>query len=96
MNIVESVYEIVRGIPKGKVMAYGKIGVMVGIGPRQVGQILHNNPSDKVTPCHRVVHADGSLAGGYAFGGEGEQKRRLMAEGVKWLGGKIDKSCFFG
>src|SRR3989338_4841749 len=92
-SVSERVYQIVAGIPKGKVMSYGQIGVMVGIGPRQVGQILHKNPSDKVTPCHRVVHADGSLASGYVFGGLGEQKRRLIAEGVKFEGEKVAKEC---
>lgn len=96
MKANEQVYGVVRAIPKGKVMAYGKIGVMVGIGPRQVGQILHNNPSDKVTPCHRVVHADGSLAGGYAFGGIDEQRKRLEAEGVKFEDGKVTKESILG
>lgn len=110
MKVDERVYGVVRGIPKGKVMSYGQVGIMVGIGPRQVGRILHNNPQPPephpgpplrkgreeyfATPCHRVVRSDRTLAKGYAFGGEGEQKRRLVAEGVKWFGEKIDKSCF--
>lgn len=36
MKINEQVYGVVRAIPKGKVMSYGQIGVMVGIGPRQM------------------------------------------------------------
>ncbi len=75
-------------------MSYGQIGVMVGIGPRQVGRILHNNPSDKLTPCHRVVHADGSIAGGYAFGGAGEQMQILKKEGVGFKNGRVEKIYF--
>ena len=92
----ERVYQIVAGIPKGKVMSYGQIGVMVGIGPRQVGRILHNNPSDKVTPCHRVVHADGSLATGFAFGGPNKQRELLEKEGVRFKNGKVARFCQIG
>lgn len=42
-------------------------------------------------PCHRVVFANGSLAPGFAFGGAGEQRRMLEAEGVRFLpDGRVD------
>lgn len=94
MTTAEQVYQIVRAIPKGKAMTYGQIGVMVGIGPRQVGRILHNNPDNSLTPCHRVVHADGSIASGYAFGGEGKQREMLEKEGVIFSRGRVAKKCF--
>ena len=94
MTGTDDVYQIVGGIPRGKVMSYGQIGVMTGIGPRQVGRILHNNPSATVTPCHRVVHADGSIASGFAFGGEGKQKELLEKEGVFFKKGKVGRECF--
>lgn len=94
MTKEEQVYEIVRTVPKGKVTSYGKIAKMVGIGSRQVGRILHNNPDGKATPCHRVVRSDRTLALGYAFGGLGEQKSRLEAEGVKFRNNKIVKEHF--
>jgi len=92
-GVSERVYQIVAGIPKGKVMAYGQIGVMVGIGPRQVGRILHDNPDNSVVPCHRVVCADGSLASGYAFGGPNKQRELLEKEGVVFRQGKVSKEC---
>lgn len=91
MDMAERVYQIVAAIPKGKVMAYGQIGIMVGIGPRQVGRILHNNPDNSQTPCHRVIHADGSITGGYAFGGPGKQRGILEEEGVVFRNGKVLK-----
>ena len=94
MTEAEDVYQIVGGIPRGKVMAYGQVGVMVGIGPRQVGRILHNNPDNSSTPCHRVVRADGSVASGYAFGGEGKQREILEKEGVAFSRGKVARECF--
>lgn len=90
----EDVYKVVQRIPKGKVVSYGQIARIVGIGPRQVGRILHNNPDNGLTPCHRVIHADGSLAGGYAFGGKDEQKKLLEDEGVEFVSGKVRKECF--
>jgi len=94
MNISEQVYEIVRKVPRGKVISYGKIGRMVGIGPRLVGRILHNNPNNSVTPCHRVVRGDGTIASGYAFGGPGEQRKLLEKEGVGFNDNKVAGECF--
>ena len=48
-------------------------------------------PEPGVIPCHRVVFADGSLAKGFAFGGEGVQRALLEAEGVAFLpDGRVD------
>src|ERR1700740_3524227 len=81
----DKVYELVRKIPKGKVTTYGAIAKKLKWSPRSVGQALHLNPDGAKTPCHRVVNRDGRVAPGYAFGGHGEQKKRLEEEGVKFL-----------
>lgn len=84
-NFFEQVYEIVKEIPEGKVMTYGQIARKLGTkDARRVGHALHANKNHEVS-CHRVVNKHGRLAPGYAFGGPGEQKNRLMAEGVKFL-----------
>ena len=84
------IYQIVQGIPVGKVATYGQVTMILGTkGSRRVGQALHAN-KDRRVPCHRVVFADGSLAPGYAFGGAGEQKKKLLAEGVEFRGEKVD------
>ena len=83
----ESVYDIVRQIPCGRVTTYGHIARMIGRprNARFVGFALHANPQPGIIPCHRVVFKDGSLAPGFAFGGEDEQRRLLEAEGVIFL-----------
>ena len=55
----ESVYEIVKQIPSGKVASYGQIAAMMGYiqGGRPVGTAMRNAPAG--LPCHRVVHNDG-------------------------------------
>lgn len=83
MNFFDQVYEVVKKIPEGKVMTYGQIADALGTkDARRVGHALHANPDSSKVPCHRVVSKDGKLAPGYAFGGPGEQKMRLKAEGV--------------
>ncbi len=104
-GVSERVYQIVAGIPKGKVMSYGQVGVMVGIGPRQVERILHLNPHPTSpfvrgrsagVPCHRIVHADGSLATGFAFGGPNKQRELLEKEGVVFEKDKVKKTNLLG
>ena len=89
----DAVYEVVRQIPAGRVASYGQVARMVGRprNARFVGYALHVNPEPGVIPCHRVVFKDGSLAPGFAFGGEDEQRRLLEAEGVAFLDdGRVD------
>ena len=78
-------------IPPGKVTTYGRIAKYLLLPtPRLVGRILHTNPDNKKYPCHRVVFANGALAPAYAFGGATVQKEKLSAEGVVFVGEKVD------
>lgn len=81
----EQVYDLVTGIPAGKVTTYGEVARILGKPgwARQVGWALHQN-DDKNTPCHRVVDRNGRIAPNFAFDGSDEQMRRLIAEGVKF------------
>ena len=70
------------------------------VSPRVVGWILHQNKQslqsssldelgtaglkDSKVPCHRVVDRNGQIAKSFAFGGWREQRKRLIAEGVKF------------
>jgi methylated-DNA-protein-cysteine methyltransferase-like protein len=96
MSFYDRVYEVVRKIPKGKVMTYGQIAVALGSprASRAVGYALHFNPAPGIIPCHRVVNRDGCLSGAFAFGGLNEQKRLLENEGVTVAGDKVDLSVF--
>ena len=93
----DAVYEVVRQIPAGRVASYGQVARMVGRprNARFVGFALHVNPEPGVIPCHRVVFKDGSLASGFAFGGEGVQRSLLETEGVGFLpDGRVDMQHF--
>ena len=70
LNTFELIYDVVKHIPKGKVMTYGQVATLAG-NPRWarvVGYALHVNPEPGVIPCHRVVNRDGRVAPGFAFG----------------------------
>jgi len=82
----KKVYEVVKRIPEGKVATYGQIAEILDRprSARVVGWALHVN-RDKKVPCHRVVNKEGRLATTFGMGGWQEQKRRLKAEGIKFL-----------
>ena len=60
VRLVADVRETVRSIPPGRVMSYGDIGDVIGVGARQVGRAM-TLISDGV-PWWRVVYADGTPA----------------------------------
>lgn len=57
---------------------------------RAVGNALHKNPNPDEIPCYRVVNAKGELSGAFAFGGAGEQAKRLRADGIEVIDGRVD------
>ncbi len=83
-----AVYAVVAAIPYGKVMTYGDIARQIGY-PRKarfVGFAMRACPED--LPWHRVVKADGSIAGG---GFAPVRKMLLDQEGIPFLpDGRID------
>lgn len=82
-NFKKKVLNIVKKIPKGKVLSYKKVAQLAG-SPRAwraVGNILKHStelsqiPKNKTPqiPCHRVIRSDGKL-GGYNRGFEAKKK----------------------
>ena len=88
----QRVYDLLRTIPHGHVVTYGKLAELLGNKQlaRAVGNILHQNPDGDRYPCYKVVNAKGELSPAYAFGGIAEQQRRLEAEGVAVENGRVD------
>ena len=79
------VYALVRRIPKGQTRSYRWVAQRLG-NPRlarAVGNALNRNPWPNVVPCHRVIHADGTL-GGFAWGAARKRAllRRERASGI--------------
>lgn len=63
------IWDALRRIPYGQTRSYKQIAEMVGkpSACRAVGMANNKNPVLIITPCHRVVGADGKLVG-YAAG----------------------------
>lgn len=59
-RLVELVLRAVELIPPGRLAAYGDLGEIVGIGPRQVGAILSGYGEG--VPWWRVTNAAGDFA----------------------------------
>ncbi len=90
----ETVYKILRQVPRGKVVTYGQLARWAGNrkSARAVGALMRVNPDAPRTPCHRVVASDGSLTGYSAVGGIAKKRIMLVEEGVMFAKGKVDLS----
>ena len=89
----QTVHKIVATIPRGKVATYGQIAEMAGApgAAREVGHVMARVAAGLDLPCHRVVNKTGTLAPGFALGGQERQRDMLETEGVTFLAdGRID------
>jgi methylated-DNA-protein-cysteine methyltransferase-like protein len=57
--VVERVLRAVEQVPRGRVVSYGDLAALVGIGPRQVGTIMRLYGSN--VTWWRVTNASGDL-----------------------------------
>jgi methylated-DNA-protein-cysteine methyltransferase-like protein len=92
----ERVYEIVRRIPRGRVMTYGQIAYILGEGytPRTVGFAMHS-AEEKRTPWHRVINSQGRCSTGRVVLPSDKQQRLLERERVKFdTSGRCDLEVF--
>ena len=91
----ERVYKMVRKIPRGRVMTYGQIAVILGQGytPRTVGFVMHG-ANESNTPWHRVINSQGRCSTGGVVLPADKQQLMLKAEGVEFTGGKCDLKVF--
>ena len=81
------VWAALREIPYGTTCSYGEIAERIGEDPRvasrAVGLANGSNPIAVVTPCHRVVGADGTLVG---YAGGLHAKRWLLDHEARTVG----------
>jgi AraC family transcriptional regulator of adaptative response/methylated-DNA-[protein]-cysteine methyltransferase len=75
----QQVWTALRAIPAGSTASYAEVAAAIGrpTAARAVAQACAANPLAVITPCHRVVRADGGLSG-YRWGVE--RKRALLAK----------------
>jgi len=71
------VLEETARIPFGELVTYGDVAAAAGVprGGRAAGNALNRCPIELFVPCHRVVHASGSIRG---YGRHEDRKRWLL------------------
>ncbi len=81
----ESIFDVVRLIPHGRVTSYGAIAAYLGAksGSRLVGWAMNiSHGVIPYVPAHRVVNRNGLLTGKAHFKDENEMQRLLELEGI--------------
>jgi methylated-DNA-protein-cysteine methyltransferase-like protein len=92
-RVFAQVWRAVAAIPRGRVATYGQVARLIGLprGARAVGWALRALPERLAArvPWHRVVGAGGRISP-RAGAGPALQRRRLRAEGVQFVAGRVD------
>lgn len=93
-NFKENIFDLVKKIPKGKVVTYKSIAKKLKKpnASRAVGNALNKNTNLIKVPCHRVVKSTGEI-GGYAKGTKNKIEL-LKKEGVIVKNTHIDLNVF--
>lgn len=86
----QRILDAIRAVPAGSVAGYGHIARRAGLPGRArlVARVLHDH-GDPGLPWHRVVRSDGRIAFPEPSPGFLEQTRRLRAEGVAVVRGRV-------
>lgn len=97
----EQVWDLVRQVPRGKVVTYGQIAQMLPspievelqdyqtMGARWVGDAMRDCPDD--VPWHRVINAQGKIS---ARPGAQRQQQLLEEEGILFVKDKVDLKLY--
>jgi methylated-DNA-protein-cysteine methyltransferase-like protein len=99
-NFFDSVYEVARLIPVGRVTSYGAIASYLGTkgSSRMVGYAMQAcGTASPPVPAHRVVNRQGLLTAKFHFGGSLMQEL-LESEGVQIKDDQVQdfKTVFWG
>jgi len=84
-DFYQSVFEVVRQIPAGRVTSYGAIARYLGTAgsSRMVGWAMNlSHHQQDYVPAHRVVNRNGLLTGKIHFGSPDQMQELLENEGV--------------
>lgn len=87
----QRIFDALRALPRGRVASYGQVAARAGLPGRArwVARLLSQAPASLRLPWHRVLRSDGRIAFPPGSRGHDEQVRRLRAEGVKVVDGRV-------
>ena len=89
MRFRAAIYALVRRVPRGRVVTYGQVAVMLRHprSARAVGAAMRRCPDD--VPWHRVVNAQGGISRRRVSSGMLTQRIRLEQEGLRLRRGRV-------
>jgi methylated-DNA-protein-cysteine methyltransferase-like protein len=92
---LELIWRTVVAIPRGEIATYGGIARRAGLPgrARMVGHALKVAPRGMALPWHRVLAAGGRIAFPKGSRAHAEQARRLRAEGIDVVRGRVARSA---
>lgn len=84
-DFFQSVFQVVKLIPKGRVTSYGAIAAYLGAkkSSRTVGYAMNASHAISGIPAHRVVNRNGMLTGKMHFDTPDRMQELLELEGIK-------------
>jgi methylated-DNA-protein-cysteine methyltransferase-like protein len=90
MSSWDPVYQLVKKIPRGRVLSYGTLARALKLsgGARSAGRAMAATPSGKGIPWHRVVGERGKILIREPYASL--QKKLLESEGVTVIESRVD------
>lgn len=88
--IWDPVYQLVKQIPRGRVLTYGAVARILRLrgGARSAGRAMGATPRGKGIPWHRVVGANGKILIREPYASL--QKKLLESEGVQVVESRVN------
>lgn len=92
----QRIWQVVNAIPPGKVVSYGQVAEMAGLGrqARFVGRALGMLPPDHNLPWFRVIRSNGQIAFPTDSEAFNRQIELLTQDGVEVVNGKVSMASF--
>ena len=94
MSSWDHVYELVKQIPRGRVLSYGALAKILRLpgGARTAGRAMAATPSGRGIPWHRVLAANGKIVIREPY--SSLQRKLLESEGVAVIESRVKMKHF--
>ncbi len=92
-----AVCQVVKAVPRGRVVTYGQVAVMAGRpgAARAVGWSMHTLPDGSKVPWHRVINSRGAISPRGEGLSEDIQRHLLQREGIRFnRHGRVDLESY--
>jgi methylated-DNA-protein-cysteine methyltransferase-like protein len=94
MSSWDPVYQLVKQIPRGRVLSYGVVARILRLsgGARSAGRAMAATPAGKGVPWHRVLAASGKIVIREPY--RSLQRKLLESEGVEVIESRVQMKQF--